>query len=349
MEIDTDPLYRSGSVLKQLANRSLRAILRSQYVQRDVDELIHACKSLALPLLRVRLRNDMVLRNALELTVEDIAIDCVADLFTSAGPDEFPHLKAYFAPYPLDELTDEELLSDLRRLVFSLVNQGLFRIYNEVDPTFGRIIRNIKLALPHFDSLVQMDLFDEPCLALPERDPDDDRRMFEFEDLEAGLRNYLTGTENIPFMLGKLTLLLREREDVSKVVPLILAARAFKSLYMHHEEIEEPVRSFEGGIETEAVAKLVHETVRAVKEKKAIEYSEKVGIDPALVETYFTVIEEKLMLTFSGDGAERSLGKLLLEHMAGLSESEYAAEHRNRLQYLARVTGKEVARRLGRQ
>ena len=56
-----------------------------------------------------------------------------------------------------EDLDEEEATQQLRILVFSKVNQGLFRLYRENDPILARLIRNIKLAVkadPSFKQLV---------------------------------------------------------------------------------------------------------------------------------------------------------------------------------------------------
>lgn len=55
------------------------------------------------------------------------------------------------------------------------------------------------------------------------------------------------------------------------------------------------------------------------------------------------MIERKLNLTFSGDGKEKGLNDLLKEHIGNLNDEEYKTVHKNRLEYLWRLTGDQVA------
>ncbi len=48
------------------------------------------------------------------------------------------------------QLCVKDLLGPARRLVFSHVNQALCRIYQETDPSLGKLIRNLKLAVKTF-------------------------------------------------------------------------------------------------------------------------------------------------------------------------------------------------------
>lgn len=332
--------------VKETANASLRAILGGKYGQAEINELVNVCHAIAVPYIRRRLSSDVVLRRTLELNMSDFAYDCMADLFAFADSGDFPHFHAYFAAYPLERLSEEEVLAHLRRLVFSHVNQGIFRLYNEVDPSLGKIIRNIKLALQQFNSLTLIERFGVPCLAPSTGDWMLQRRSLDTEELEAGLRMYLHGTENIPFMLGRLALFLQESADVSRVVPVTSVAIVFRLLYTRPAGKEELAAVGEEGIESAYLREMIQEAVKKTREKMAVQYLRKKKIRPALLDTYFTVIEERLLLTFSGDGHEKGLRELLSEHLAGMTDSQYRSKHRSRLEYLSRLAGEEVARRL---
>ncbi len=324
----------------------MRAILSGKYGEAEINDMVRVCHALALPYVRTRLSNDIVLQRTLELNMSDFAYDCIADLFAFVGAGEFPHIQAYFSAYPHEMLTNEELFSHLRRLVFSQANHGIFRLYNEVDPSLGKVLRNIKLALQQFTSLVMIERFGEPCVAPAEADHLLQMRMLQIEDLESGVRRYLRGTENIPFMLGKLALFLRERDDVSRVIPLTSVAVVIRNIYMYPGENEEFAKVVEDKLEISYLSRVVDEAVRKTREKMAAQYMKKKRIRASLLDVYFTVIEKRLILTFSGDGHEKGLRELLSEEMEGMTDAEYRLKHRSRLEYLSRLTGEEVARRL---
>jgi hypothetical protein len=338
--------YGTGLSVKDLASRSVRAILSGRHGEESINGLISVCTTLAIPYLSSRLSRDVILKKVLQLDVRDFAYDCIADLFAYAGSGEFPHLEAYFAAYPPERLNDEELLSHLRRLVFSHVNHGIFRLYNEVDPSLGKILRNIKLALQQFQSLKITERFGEPCLAPAEEDSLVQLRPIEMDELESGLRKYLHGNENIPFMLGRLSLILLERSDLSRVVPLSLVGMVFRSIYTSPVENADRVESVDEAMEIDTLAGIVRESVKKVHGRMATNYAAKKRIDASLLETYFKVIERRLVQTFSGDGQEKGLREILKEHIVGMTDNEYRTRHRSRLEYLSRLTGAEVARRL---
>ncbi|WP_103665893.1 hypothetical protein [Gracilimonas amylolytica] len=114
--------------------------------ERSIKLLCDECHRIAVAYLRTkRSRHDLLLKY-LFTDVNDLALDCVADLFyrTDGQLEQFTN---YFNEDTISDQAEEEVLIDLRRLVFSKVNEGLFRNFQRFDPSLSRIIRNLKRTL----------------------------------------------------------------------------------------------------------------------------------------------------------------------------------------------------------
>ena len=85
------------------------------------------------------------------IPTEDLAIDCIADTFQRDEQGRFIMLHHYFEGVDWKNCSEEELTISLRRLIFSKVNEGLFRSYRAEDPNLAKIIRNIKEAIKRND------------------------------------------------------------------------------------------------------------------------------------------------------------------------------------------------------
>jgi hypothetical protein len=330
--------------LERSAEKTLHAILSGKCNAHDVDELVRICHALAIPHVRRRVVKDSVLQENIGLNIADFAYDCIADLFATGETGDLLHFQAYFAAYPIETLNRQEIISHLRRLVFSHANQGIFRLYNEADPSLGKIIRNIKLAIQQFQRFKIIERFGELCLVPAEGDSLSHLPSLEIEDLERGLSIYLHGGENIPFMLGKLALFLQEQTDVSRVVPLSLAAKVFRSIYMSASQNITEVNHAETCLPGDDLKEAIVLAINRVRTKTTVGYARKKKIDAELIEIYLKVIEKRLNLTFSGDGKEKGLYELLKEEISDLNETKYKAIHRSRLEYLSRLTGNEAAK-----
>ena len=65
----------------------------------------------------------------------DLAYDCIAELFLQDDDGVPKVLRTYFNGLNVQELDEAEILIHLRRLIVARVNQELFRIFGEIDPS----------------------------------------------------------------------------------------------------------------------------------------------------------------------------------------------------------------------
>ena len=132
---------------------NLIAVLDGRSTSRQLNGLINLCVALASELLS-RKWGSRRLQEHLGLSETDLAYDCIGDLFGRDETGRCTQLTAYFGSMEVASLYEAELLVLLRRLVYSRVNHALFRLYQDLDPAFSRILRNVKLAqeaLKQFD------------------------------------------------------------------------------------------------------------------------------------------------------------------------------------------------------
>jgi len=121
------------------------------YRQSELIEFINLAQKISLSYLKYqemlgkRISGD---RPEADLELEDLALDCIAELFSRDEENQFYQLKRYyegkFAEGPVD---DAEALILTRRLVVRKTQQELSRIFRERDPEGAKIVRNIKVAI----------------------------------------------------------------------------------------------------------------------------------------------------------------------------------------------------------
>jgi hypothetical protein len=141
------------SNLKQLVCN----LCSGQYHQSELAEFINLAQKISLSYLKYqemlgkRISGD---RPESDLELEDLALDCIAELFSRDEQQQFYQLKRYyetkFAEQPVD---DAEALILTRRLVVRKTKQELSRIFRERDPEGAKIVRNIKVAIRSAEKL----------------------------------------------------------------------------------------------------------------------------------------------------------------------------------------------------
>ena len=314
----------------------LLAITSGDHSHDQLNAVVRICHSLSIACIRTR-SIAAVLNDSHGLSVSDLAMDCIADLFQQSDQGGFTQLSAFFGSLPLENWSDEEALIHLRRLVFSKTYNGLFRLYNEADPILGKILRNIKIAiqsLGHFESCTEAG---EPAIKPVACDPlmhlpPPDRDM-----LERYLSPHVRGNETIPSMLAKLSLYLREQRLHRRVIPMIDVAVVFRSLYSRPGLIPASFEDVSGELlrnDVERTLQIAFRHARAAAENAYVDTG-KMNLES--LDSYFRAINAGLRATYVDlDGVDFSLFEALRIEMPGLTIAEYRRSHRSRLEYLSR-------------
>lgn len=316
----------------------LLGVLGTSFSRTELNEFAALCHAIALVALRSRLSSAILLSRFHLSTHADIAYDCIADLFHRDDGGRLLQLKAYFDGIDIDGSSDEELTSHLRRLIFSKVNQGIFRIYNEIDPPLGKIIRNIKLAVQTLQHFSIIDHYGEACIVPAGCETLEHLPAFDRNELEHELFRVANGGDHVPALLAKLSRGLRAQSERSRVVPLVSVALAIRALYEHPVA---PVPTQPEAIDRlthEDTLQIIKEACRRVKAQTEPKYVAHNKVRRTIFVKYFDVIEETLIAKIAdGDGASSSFFDRLKRHIPDLTRKEYGASHKARLEYLAHL------------
>jgi hypothetical protein len=269
------------------------------------------------------------------LPVEDIAYDCIADLFQRADGGEVIQLRSYFAGIDLAATEDEQVLILFRRLVLGKVSNGVFRLFNEIDPGLGRILRNVKLGIGTLRSFDEVERFGEQCivpilcerlqhLPLPTR-----------EQLVEGLRPEAAGTARVPDLLAALAGYLRTQTEHSRLVPLMHVAMTFRDLFLMNRPILQEHVELTETFTVAEITETIRLAARAVRQEYRNLYVVRRSVSEDEWDTYFSVIEANLRRKFcENDGSAYSLFRGITEKMPGLTREEYKRSHRARIEHL---------------
>ena len=137
------------------------ALLSAHYSYQQTNEVIAVCHAIACAFLKNTIIDGSTKQVYLGIQRNDVAYDCIADLFQKDEKGNYLKLQAFFGSLDVQSLSNQEIFFHLRRIVSSRVNQGLFRIYQEADPSLGKIIRNIKASIQVVNNFNETERFGE--------------------------------------------------------------------------------------------------------------------------------------------------------------------------------------------
>lgn len=324
----------------------LLAMIAGTSHRNDLNRLIAVSHSLAASFLASKATTGSLM-SVHDLSTSDLAYDCIADLFQQDTDGDYLQLQAYFAGLSFPTARDEEILAHLRRLVFSKVNQSIFRLYSEADPSLAKVLRNIKLAIHSLKNFEEIERFGEPCIVPSLCDTLVYLPPFERDDIEHCFLHVTRGNELIPDLLAKLSLFLRGQDEHCRILPLVGVGLLFRSVY-EKKELPEPQHATadESLISLDANA-IIQESCADVQLQMHRKYVGSGKVPDETFGMYFHIIREELCERFLGrDGHESSLVERLQQRLPGLTREEYSGVHRNRIEYLLKLVDKKAMERL---
>ncbi len=327
----------------------LRSILSNTYSQADLRDFVQLCYFLALPLVRKRISQGKINLNLLGLQERDVVYDCIADLFLRSDDGNLPKIRAYMDNNGVDitNWTNERLLPELRRLVFGKVHNNLIRLLGEVDPTLGKILRNIRLALEKSESFVEMERFGESYIVSNRVEPQMWRPPMPFDLLEQGFLSVASPRSDVPSLLGNLWEFLSSQVEYQRAVSIVTAGLLFKSLYQRFLDLEvNEEQQVEMDSPIERIQRLIHISCRQLHQDMQATYvtSGKTTADD--YDKYFCVLEEILLDRAKGHGDGLTYFDYLKRQYPHMKKTDYRKNHKKILEYLVRAGKARISKRI---
>ncbi len=320
---------------------NVHALIRGNPGSQQLNGVVNLCVALSMELL-TRKSGGQFLSHQQGLATKDLAFDAVADLFQRDEEGRFIQFEAYFESFPPETTPDHELLIALRRLVYSRTNHALFRMYRDVDPVLFKILRNVKLAVERMQQFQEVDRFGETHIAPVMCETLEHLPAFPMDELEDRLLTVSLGNENIPHLLGRLALILKQQESNARHVPLLGVAMMFRSVYARRNEPLLPPAAAEDSLMGDDLGAVISKTCAEIKHELHRAYVGKGKTTEDIYGGYFDVIEESLFARMQGDTSASYL-TLLQARMPDLTHDEYRRLHRSRIEYLGSLTVQRVA------
>lgn len=324
----------------------LITILTGNYSTLDIKNFAKFCYSLALPLIRKKISLGKINLQILGMNQNEIVVTCIADIFTRDNENHFYRVKSYFENLSdkLENLSEEEIIIVFRRFIFNIVHNNLIRLYSEVDPTLGKILRNMKISLNKNSLFTQLTRFGDVYLIPEGADILLEKPPLTFEQLQNIFSKTAIVYDNIPEMFKKLHSVIIEQEDYQRAVPFVSAALLFKEVYVlgwKFEEYESSDNNIFAKLENDDIKMIINKVCEKIKKKMYQSYVDKGKVSENLFSKYIITLSDILVNTFiSGGYATDSYFDMLKNNFPELTKEDYARDHRTIIEYLATI-GKE--------
>jgi len=305
-----------------------------------IRQLVEIFHRIAVVYLRKKARTGSLNPELFGLSIEDLALDCIADLFRRDDNGRFIRLEEYFKEIDVKTSTETDLLAMCRRLVFSRVNQDLYRQYREFDRPLHNIIRALKSASAVTPGISLDCEHDEWWLVFGTDTGDGSSPLLiPPEILEIHLTSFVASRPRLRQLLVSTSEMFREQSLYRRAFPLLGFGRVLRSAYSRLDESTDVVIEHQHTLSADDIRKYILTTTAETCSAMRSTYVDKGKVGGRHFDIYFKVISCILEADYLGnDGVDLSYYDHLVIHMGPISREQYQHEHRAYVEYLTRLS-----------
>ena len=330
----------------KLSNKELRKILieatREFPSAKSVGELVNISYTISISYLSVKIYNRKLNLAFFGIPLNDLAIDCIAELFRRDEKGVLTEFQHKFSDVINTEPCDRvKLISRLRGIVFNSVDRSLFKLYGIFDSSLAKFIRNIKIAVGK-NSDVFLNKRNGESLLVTKLSKDTNNKNFPPVDvLRIEIMRKLKPGFTTNDFLTCLHDVLSIQEEYSSSFPLIGAAMLLRSLYS--EDTEPPKNEFEYPFWEDDLMRLIGDVVGKLEKQIITKYYIKGKITREDIKVYRTLMSDILRQEFiPGNKDEISYYKLSKSRIRDLTQESYTERYKTKIEYLAKIAKAEL-------
>ncbi|MDX1641906.1 MAG: hypothetical protein R3220_09435 [Balneolaceae bacterium] len=310
--------------------------------RKELKALIDICHTMALAYLRMKASSRKLYMIRGE-RLEDLAWDFIADLFEKNEDGELVKLQEYFENSAIDQLSDHEIKIELRKLVFTKVEDNVFRSFGENDPSLRKIIRNLKLAIRNNDCQNCV-CYDDGNI-ITEENGNQRLPVMPSEFMQMKLSSRLGEKMQIPEILIEVINILEDQEQYQKRFSLVTLAAIIRETFVHFNESRTKVNQkpfAERYLLNGEFEEILDKSSEKVRTTTGIKYVEKGKITKQELLLYTNAARDIVRDHFLDNQEDYSQFEYLKEHMPNLEYLEFRESKRQILEYLVKLIRREL-------
>ncbi|WP_234571531.1 hypothetical protein [Rhodohalobacter sp. 614A] len=275
--------------------------------------------------------------------LEDIAWDFIADIFEKNEKGELIKLKEYFCDKDIATFTEKKIRIELRKLIFTKVEDNIFRSLGKRDPSLRKIIRNLKLALKE-KSCHHSIMYHDGRIIVEEKEIQNQPAM-PSEFMQMKLCSRLHEKMQIPDILDEVIEVLICQDRYRKEFPLVALASIIREAYVHlNESLAESSKlpNVEEDMFQSDFENFLDESVQKTKKKTGVSYVEKGKLDSEELDLYMVAAQDIVRDHFTDGRKEFSQYEWLKNYLPHLDHEDYRNNKRQYLEYIVNQIKKDL-------
>lgn len=323
----------------QEISQSIKNICYSTISFTSLKDFINLCHKIAVVYLRSKGKDNNYYINNYGLSLEDFALDSIAELFRKNENGVFSEFVNYFKNIlEKEHIPDVELFITLRKLVFSKVNDFIFRSNKTFDPSLGKLIRNIKQSCQNHTNLEIDTFWKQKVIRLKDYNLySDTKPVITVELLNLEIYSSIIKANNTNSYLDIVTEFLSQQSEYKKLLYINDLGIIIRNIFSSEARtLRDNITNID--LYDDDIMKLINTTIislNAFMKKSYIAKGKITGID---FSNYLSIIKDILVneYLFSNDGSD-SYYSHFVKYYDSFTKQEYAEAHRTRIEYLAKI------------
>jgi hypothetical protein len=330
----------------------LKSILKGEFSRHELDKLAYIALQIALVRVEQYIESGKINLNTFQMSARSIAVYCISDLFLPDRNGELKKINSFFSDEKDIELLDEDKARYFfRSLVFMKIQDGLARLWGEIDPIYNKILRNLRHhininpEIKKFKMLGEIYIYSAPDNSLNDRCP-----SMPMEELEFNLHSRLRGNDDHSDCLELMLEILNEQTEYQKFYLLSDMADVIRRI--HTLKINHSIETNYNLSETpdsDDLEKIITNCMTLTRKKLYTKYvnSEKMGKE--LFDKFFHAIEEIIFDAFlycNKDGNNQSYFSIVQKHIPEITNEQYRKEYHNIFEYLVKLSKDDIREQL---
>lgn len=302
-----------------------------------LNKVMEISYRIAIKYLHAHRLNISKLINKEDLTLQELAMDCLVELFLKETDQEETSIQKTFSNWKPAIETEEDCLYFLNRIVASRVEQHIFRLLKEEDPFFSKLLDSVNYIV-QTNNFCKIHFLGK--IFITENDSENFEKNFitsdEIEKFPAAI------FQNKKTLLKDLFSYIKDETDFNPAIPLNDLINRLKHINFSEYLVNEFVSNENKKLE---VNEIVEEGVKSALKKLNYSYVEKGKLDADEREAFESALKE-MANDLSDGGINPGLYHYLLPYLPGLSEIDYKTKYHNILEYLLKVMKNNIAEKL---
>lgn len=300
--------------------------------------LVKLCIDIAEAYLRTKVKKHSFLINIAVASLRDFAIDSVAELFEKRE-NRLVVFEKWIPEKDISQFSEGRLFIQLRRLVFSKVNDRIFGTYKEYDPSLSKIMRNIKRVINEGNIEELIITSDGKSIRLGAGEKKKTALPVELLSMKFSSRfSQVSSTVDALEQLRVVFELMEDEYDCEvHITAFALILRQFHTA-LRDEEVSD-FDSVEMKYLNSEVKEMVSHIVEKTKRELYGSYVTKNKIAAGDFSGYFMVVRSILESEFGGtERQEESFYEHFVLIFGEMSKEEYRNSHRKFLEYFVKLS-----------